>query len=176
MELIEEKYFIGKFSHVLGEKYAYRTSDIKNRTFDDYEILRLTISEITSFGIQGDLNLWHGTGEDFDWKNYDNNDWGASGYFFEFQSFIKFYTTPTTDPNNSKLVLYTPRDDWSSWKSIVVDEFLYETEVFDESILEDAEKVTELLCILLNEKYKLIHVSKYFLGKYLGNGDMEIID
>lgn len=176
MEVTEEKYFIGKFSQVLGEKYAYRPSDIENRTVDDYEILKLSIYEITSFGIQGGLKLWHGTGKDFDWKNYDDSDWGARAYFFEFQSFLNFYTTPTADPNNSKFVLYTPRDDWSSWKSIVIDEFQYETEIFDESSLEEVEKLTELLCILLNEKYKLIQVSKDFLSKYLGDDEIEIYE
>jgi len=171
--LNQEKYFIGKFSQVHGERFEYRKSDIQNRTYDDYEIIKLTIPEITSFGIHGRLELWHGSGKDFDWKNYDDNDWGASAYFFGFQSFLNFYTTPTTEPNNCKFVLYTPRDDWSSWESIVVDEFLYEKEVFDQSDIEDVEKLGELLCILLNEKYKLIGVSKDFLSKYLGDSDIE---
>ena len=96
-------YFIGKFSQVLGDGISYRESDPKNRTDDDYEILRLYMDEATEFGIQGGLSLWHGTGEDFDWENLPNDDSGLSIYFFEFQNFLDFYTAPTTDPNKTKL-------------------------------------------------------------------------
>lgn len=161
----EQSYFIGKFSQILGDGISYRASDPKNRTDDDFEILQVSFDEETEFGIQGGLSLWHGTGDDFDWENYNHDDWGASIYFFEFQNFLDFYTAPTTDPNKTKLVLYTPRNDWSGWQSVVVDEYIFSNDSIDDA--EDSDSFAELLCVLLNEKYKLIKVSESYIKKYI---------
>ena len=158
-------YLIGKFTQVLGETISYRGSDPKNRTEDDFEILAISLDANTEFGIQGYLALWHGDGDDFDWENYNQDDWGASTSFYEFQSFLEFYTAPTTSEDKSKLVLYTPRHDWTSFRSVVIEEFTFENDAFDN--LDEPSTVAELLCVLLNEKYKLIRVSEQYLKKYI---------
>ncbi len=160
-----EIYLIGKFTQVLGDTISYRGSDPKNRTDDDFEILTISLEESTEFGIQGYLALWHGDGEDFDWENYDHDDWGASTSFFEFQSFLEFYSTPTTRIDKTKLVLYTPRHDWTSFQSVVIEEFTFDNDSFDD--LYNLNTVAELLCVMLNEKYKLIRVSEQYLKKYI---------
>ena len=160
-----ETYLIGKFTQVLGDTISYRESKPKNRTEDDFEILQLSFYEDTEFGIQGNLQLWHGDGEDFDWENYDHDDWGASVYFFGFQHFLEFYTAPTKSTEKSKLVLYTPRHDWTSFQSVVLEEFTFENDSFGS--LDEAENVAELLCVFLNEKYRLMRVSEQYLKKYI---------
>ena len=161
----DSTYLIGKFTQFLGDAISYRGSDPKNRTEDDFEILAISLDENTEFGIQGYLALWHGDGEDFDWENYDHDDWGASTSFFEFQSFLEFYTAPTTSEDKSKLVLYTPKHDWTSNQSVVIEEFTFENDSFGD--LNDLNTVAELLCLMLNEKYRLIRVSEQYLQKYI---------
>ena len=161
----DSTYLIGKFTQVLGDAISYRGSDPKNRTEDDFEILAISLDESTEFGIQGYLALWHGDGEDFDWENYDHDDWGASTSFFEFQSFLEFYTAPTTSEDKSKLVLYTPKHDWTSNQSVVIEEFTFENDSFGS--LDDPNTVAELLCLMLIEKYRLIRVSEQYLQKYI---------
>lgn len=161
----EEIYFISKFTHELGEKYEFRESKPKNRTDEDYEILKLRNYEKTEFGIQGALDLWHGSGKDFDWENYDDNDWGASAYFFGFQTFLEFYTAPTKDKDKNKLILFTPSHDWTSFQSVEIEEIHFNNDDFED--LEDTNVVAELICILLNEKYKITKVSKNYLKKYI---------
>jgi hypothetical protein len=160
----EEIYFISKFTHVLGEKYEYRESDPKNRTDDDNEILQLKSYDKTEFGIQGALDLWNGSGNDYDWeKNADI--WEASVYFFEFQTFLEFYTAPTKDKEISKFILFTPSHDWTSFQSVEIEEIHFNNADFGD--LEDPSVVAELICILLNEKYRVTKVSKNYLKKYL---------
>ena len=160
----EEIYFISKFIHVLSERYEYRESDPKNRTDEDFEILQLKIYDKTEFGIQGALDLWHGSGNDYVWeKNADI--WEASVYFFEFQTFLEFYTAPTKDKDKSKFILLTPSHDWTSFQSVGIEEIQFNNADFGD--LEDLSVVAELICILLNEKYRITKVSKNYLKKSL---------
>ena len=156
---------IGKFTHVLSGQYQFRESEKKDRTDDDYEILSVKMYEQTEFGQQGSLFLWIGGEKDFDWTNYDsNNDMGASLSFFGFQNFLEFYTTPTKFSNTRKLVLYTPRDDWTGWVSLVIDEIEYK----DDIATDEMEDFEELLIKLIGKKYQLQIVSAQSLRKYIG--------
>ena len=156
---------IGKFTHVLSGQYQFRESEKKDRTDDDYEILSVKMYEQTEFGQQGSLFLWIGGEKDFDWTNYDSdNDWGASLSFFGFQNFLEFYTAPTKFSNTRKLILYTPRDDWTGWDSLVIDEIEYK----DDIATDEMEDFEELLIKLIGKKYQLQIVSAQSLRKYIG--------
>ncbi len=155
---------IGKFTHVLSGHYEFRASEKIDRTDDDYEILSVRMYDQTEFGQQGSLLMWFGGEKDFDWANYDsNNDMGASLSFFGFQNFLEFYTTPTQFSNTSKLVLYTPRDDWTGWNSVVIDEIEYKGDI---STNEEVD-FEELLVKLLGNKYQLQIVPDESLSKYI---------
>jgi hypothetical protein len=155
---------IGKFTNALSEHYEFRVSEKKDRTDEDYEILSVKMHQQTEFGMQGSLYMWFGGEKNFDWDNYDSdNDWGASNYFFGFQNFLEFYTAPTKFPNMRKFVLYTPRDDWTGWNSVMIDEIEYKGNLAtDEEI--DFE---ELLVTLLSNKYQLQKVTDEFVEKYI---------
>jgi hypothetical protein len=155
---------IGKFTHILLGHYEFRASEKKDRTDDDYEILSVRMYDQTEFGQQGSLFMWYGGEKEFDWENYDSdNDWGASNSFFGFQNFLEFYTAPTKLSNTRKLVLYTPRDDWTGWESVVIDEIEYKGDISTD----EEEDFEELLVKLLRNKYLLQIVSDESLSKYI---------
>ena len=99
-----ETYLIGKFTQVLGDTISYRESKPKNRTEDDFEILQLSFYEDTEFGIQGNLQLWHGDGENFDWENYDDND-AVLSIASSWNNLFQFHSTFTNTFNNKLFII-----------------------------------------------------------------------
>ena len=155
---------LGRFTEKLSGKYSFRESESKDRTDDNFEILQLERDEPTEFGETGMLQLWRGGSKDFDWDNYDSdNDWGASIYFFGFQNFLGFYTTPSTEIEKRRFVLFVPRNDWSMFQDVIVEEFDYEG---DQS-RDEVEDFENLLVDFIGEKYQLKKVSKDTVSKYL---------
>jgi hypothetical protein len=156
---------IGKFTHVLSGNFQFRESEKKYRTDEDYEILSVIISDPTEFGQQGSVKLWVGRESEVDWEHYDSDTSWMSVYFFGFQNFIEFYTTPTKFSNTRKLVLYTPRNDWTGWESVVIDEIEYKGDISSD---DDEEKYfEELLVRFIGNKYQLKKVSDEYLSKYI---------
>ena len=154
-------YLLGKFSQILEEKFIFRSTEKKHRTKEDFEILKVVSYDNTEFGIQGSLFCWYGDGKDFDWENYDYDDWGARAFFFGFQNFLEFYTTPTKEKDKNKLVIYTPFDSWTDGH-IIIDEIEYPEHLNNQS-------VEDLLCLLLNTKYSLMHISTDYVSEYIGD-------
>lgn len=155
---------LGRFAHVLSGHFSYRESEKKNRTDEDFEILRLEREELTEFGEQGTLQVWCGSGKDFDWENYDSdNDWGLHTYFFGFQNSLAFYTAPTRKIGVRKFVLYIPRNDWSGWVDVVIEEFEFD----DDESKDDVEGFENLLVKYIGDKYQLSVVSEESLKRYL---------
>ena len=83
---------LAKFTQVLEKTYAFRHTEAKDRTDDDFEIIKVAMYDQTEFGQQGSLCCWYGGSKDFDWENYNFDDWGYHTYFFGFQNFLEFYT------------------------------------------------------------------------------------
>lgn len=159
---------LGKFTHVLSENYIFRESEAEQRTEDDYEILEVRMYDQTEFGQQGSLYLHYGGSKDFDWDNYDSDgDWGASIYFFGFQNFLEFYTAPSKLKGVRKFILYTPRDDWTGFEDVVIDEIEY---IGDRSTDEELD-FEDLIVRLLENKYQVKKVSKESVEKYLDKGE-----
>ena len=155
---------LGRFTHVLSGRHSFRESEAKDRTDEDFEILQFERYEPTDFGQRGDLQVWCGTGNDFDWDRYDlNDDSGMHVYFFGFQNFLEFYTSPTKVIGLRKFVLYIPRNDWSGWEDCVVEEFEYEG---DQS-KDEVEDLENLLVRFVGKKYQLKKVTEESLKKYL---------
>jgi hypothetical protein len=155
---------IGKFTQVLAGKYPLRESELIDRTDDDFEILKVKLYEHTEFGQQGSLLLHYGGSKDFDWENYDSDsDWGASAYFFGFQNFLEFYTSPSRTIGFQKLVLYTPADDFTGHEQVIIDEFEYDEKL----LLEDTDDFEALFEQLLGEKYYVRRVNDDSVEKYI---------
>lgn len=155
---------LGKFTEKLSGKYSFRESKRKDLTDDNFEILQFERDEPTEFGETGMLQLWKGGGKDFDWDNYDSdNDWGIHVYFFGFQNFLGFYTAPSATIGRRKFVLYVPRNDWSMFQDVIVEEFEYE----GDQAQDEVEDFEQLLVDFIGEKYQLKKVSKDSLSKYI---------
>jgi hypothetical protein len=155
---------IAKITHALEKHYSFRHTEKKDRTDDDFEILKVVMYDQTEFGQQGSLLCWYGGSEDFDWDNYDSDsDWGASAYFFGFQNFLEFYTSPSRIEGVRKLVVYTPRDDWSGDRPVVIDEIEYRGDQAEDEDLE----FEDLFVRLLGNKYEIKQVSEESLANYL---------
>jgi hypothetical protein len=60
------------------------------------------------------------------------------------------------------LVLYTPRDDWSGWENLVIEEIEYEGDEADDEDID----FEELIVGLLGKKYEIKKVSEDSLKKY----------
>jgi len=153
---------LAKFTHVLKDHFQFRQTDEGDRTDDDYEILEIKMYDETEFGTQGSLFCWYGGEKEFDSDSYDtSDDWGSSAFFFGFQNFLEFYTTPTKIPYITKFVLYTPSDDWSHDGHVVIDEIEFAKELQSDLDIED------LIIRLFGNKYQLKKVTKESLKKYL---------
>ena len=154
---------LGKFTHVLSKNYVIRESEKRDRTEDDYEILEVRMYDQTEFGQQGSLYLHYGGSKDFDWDNYDSDgDWGASIYFFGFQNFLEFYTTPSRLNEVRKFVLYTPSDDFTGHETVIIDEIEYAGNKSEDEELD----FEDLIVRLLGNKYQVKKVSKESVEKY----------
>jgi hypothetical protein len=153
---------LARITHALENKYSFRHTRSKDRTDDDFEIVSVKMYGQTEFGEQGSLFCWYGGSKDFDWDNYDSGGWDVSAYLFGFQNFLEFYTTPSKISGLRRLVLYTPRNDWSGWEGVIVDEIEYEGSQTDD---EDTD-FEELIFRLLGEKYQIKKVSEESLKKY----------
>jgi hypothetical protein len=60
------------------------------------------------------------------------------------------------------LVLYTPRDDWSGWENLVIEEIEYEGDEADDEGID----FEELIVGFLGKKYEIKKVSEDSLKKY----------
>jgi hypothetical protein len=153
---------LSKITHTLENQYIFRHTRAIDRTDDDFEILSVKMYSQTEFGQQGSLLCWYGGSKDFDWDNHESDGLNVNAFLFGFQNFLEFYTTPSKVVGVRKLVLYTPRDDWSGWENLVIEEIEYEGgEADDEDI--DFE---ELIVGLLGKKYEIKKVSEDSLKKY----------
>ena len=153
---------IGKFTQILSANYEIRETEKEDRTEEDFEIISVMQYEPTEFGLQGSLFNWYG--KDMSSDAYDSEgDWGASLYFDGFQNFLEFYTAPTKTDGIRKFVLYTPRDDWTQYVSVVIDEIEYAGDLSSD----ESENLESLLVRLLGNKYQLKIVSAEFVKKYI---------
>jgi len=156
---------LGKFTQILSGKASFRESESKNRTNEDYEILRIENFSKTEFGIQGILTIWVGDGSDSEFiDSYGDSSW-VTDYFHGFQNFLIFYTLPTDISKNKKLVLCTPEDSWTSFEMVIIDEIECSREMVGE--ISDVNAAEDFLSIYLLEKYKLIKISNEFINQYI---------
>ena len=156
---------LGKFTQILSGKVSFRESESKNRTKEDYEILKIENFSKTEFGIQGILTIWVGDGSDSEFiDSYGDSGW-VTDYFHGFQDFLIFYTLPTDISKNKKLVLCTPEDSWTSFEMVIIDEIECSRESVGE--VSNASAAEDFLSIHLLEKYKLIKISDEFLNQYI---------
>lgn len=153
---------LAKITHALENKYSFRHTRAIDRTDGDFEILSVKMYSQTEFGQQGSLFCWYGGSKNLDWDNQDSDGWNVNAYLFGFQNYLEFYTAPSKVAGVRKLVLYTPRDDWSGFESIVIEEIEYEGDLADEEDIDFEELIAKLLGI----KYHVKKVTEDSLKKY----------